>query len=161
MTTLSQQLLVFGLTVALGILIGVLFDFYRMLNRVIRPSSWLTQVGDLLFWLLLSGMVFWLLLIGNWGEVRAYVFLGLALGLIGHLRWFSKTTLRFWNWLFRLTGKVYGCFISIIGWPVRLFSRIVVVPIGWLSMGLRWLFSPFLSVMDRGKNIIKRLALRK
>lgn len=156
MTALYQQVQSFGLTVALGILMGFLFDFYRVLLRFIRPAKWLTQVADLLFWLVLAAVIFSLLLLGNWGEVRAYVFLGLVVGGGIHLRWFSRTTLRLLQRLFRFLSRVYNCLAGLFIWPVRWLSRIAVVPVGWLSTGLSRLFFPFARVLTQGKKLIFR-----
>jgi spore cortex biosynthesis protein YabQ len=156
MTTLSQQFFVFGLTIALGVLMGLLFDFYRVLNRLFRPSRLATQIGDLLFWLLLAGVVFFLLILGNWGEVRVYVVLGLILGLLGHLRWFSRTTIRIFNCWFCLMGKMYRSIIRIVSWPVRWLTRIVLVPVGWISIGFRRFLWPVFMVNNKIRNILKR-----
>lgn len=156
MTTLSQQVQAFGLTVALGILMGFLFDFYRVLYWFIRPAKWLTQVADLLFWLVLAVVVFSILLLSNWGEVRAYVFIGLAVGVGIHLRCFSRTTLRCLQGLFRFLIAAYNFLLNLFIWPVRWLTRIVVVPVGWLSMGLRRLFSPFARALAQGKRLIPK-----
>ena len=156
MTTLCQQVQAFGLTVTLGILMGFLFDFYRVLFQFVRPAKWLTQVADLLFWLVLAAVVFSILLLSNWGEVRAYVFLGLAVGVGVHLRWFSRTTLRCLQRLFRFLITAYNFLINLFIWPVRWLTRIVVVPVGWLSMGVRWLFFPFARALAQGKKLIPK-----
>ena len=103
MTTLSQQVQAFGLTVALGILMGFLFDFYRVLFRFIRPAKWLTQVADLLFWL---GVCFSGYCCFNWGS-EAYVF-KLSRRRDGPSRWFSRTTLRCLQRLFRSLITAYN-----------------------------------------------------
>ena len=156
MTTLYQQVQAFGLTVALGILMGFLFDCYRVLVRFIRPAKWLTQVADLLFWMVLAAVVFSILLLGNWGEVRAYVILGLIAGLGVHLRWFSQMTLRCLQRLFRFLINAYNFLVNLFIWPVRWFTRIVIVPVGWLSMGMRWVYSPFARALAQAKKLIPK-----
>ena len=41
--------LVFSLT---GVVIGVLFDFFRILRRSIKTSNTITYIEDILFWIL-------------------------------------------------------------------------------------------------------------
>lgn len=63
-----------------GIVAGLIFDLYRVMRYFWQPSYWVTQLTDLLFWLMLLITTFALLLLSNYGEVRSYVFLAFSLG---------------------------------------------------------------------------------
>lgn len=144
-----QQLYAFGMTIVAGMAAGVVFDLYRMVRRGLRPrgtGAWLT---DLLFWLVVTPVVFALLLLGNWGELRFYVFLGLAAGgvlyfglLSGPLRELLYGV--FWNLgrlLFAVGRILVGVLMipaQILGWLTALVAR----PRRWAGAGLRWGFGP-------------------
>ncbi len=76
-----DQVIVFSLVVTWGILGGLIFDFYRMLRRIWRPSHWGTSLGDIAFWFLLTGFTVAFLVLITWGEVRFYVFLAMSMGV--------------------------------------------------------------------------------
>lgn len=156
MTALNQQLVEFGFTIALGLLIGVLFDFYRVFNRLIHPSRLVTRIGDLLFWLLLTGVVFFLLLLGNQGEVRAYVILGLVAGIWIHLHWFSRTLIRVLSRVFGFFGRGFRRLVLILGWPVCLAFQVIAIPYGWVMKALRWLLSPIAKKFNAVKARVNR-----
>lgn len=124
MIPLSQQFMGFGLAIALGILIGILFDFYRISNCLLRPPIMVTRISDLLFWLLMTAVVFYSLLLGNWGEVRAYIILGLIFGLIIHVRCFSQTLLRLANRFFRFLGHLVKTLARPFTWGNRFLRRV-------------------------------------
>ncbi|MDR7866779.1 MAG: spore cortex biosynthesis protein YabQ [Sporomusaceae bacterium] len=100
------QIDAFVITVATGMLLGVTFDFYRVLRTVFRPPWLLTSLADLGYWLLATGVVFLALLFGNWGELRLYTFIGLALGAFGYYRLLSRQAVRVIIALLRLTAGV-------------------------------------------------------
>lgn len=81
MQRLELQFYAFFMVVLVGVALGVLFDLLRALRWFCRPNRWVGAVGDLLFWgsatLVMGGGLF----LGNWGEFRLYVLVGLLLGL--------------------------------------------------------------------------------
>jgi spore cortex biosynthesis protein YabQ len=78
---LELQFHAFFMVVLSGVALGVLFDLLRTLRGYYRPNRWVGAAGDLLFWgaatLVIAGGLF----LGNWGEFRFYVLVGLLLGL--------------------------------------------------------------------------------
>lgn len=79
-TFVMEQLAVFAVVVILGLSVGFSFDVLRLFQRYIRLSRSAQFFADLLFWLTATVFVFLALMASNWGEVRAYVFIGLAAG---------------------------------------------------------------------------------
>lgn len=89
----SAQATVFLLTVAIGLLLGFLFDAYRVVRGRLRPGPAGTAAGDLLFWLAATGVVFALLILSNWGELRLYVWVGFVLGALSYHFLLSRTVI--------------------------------------------------------------------
>ncbi|MGI6566054.1 MAG: spore cortex biosynthesis protein YabQ [Firmicutes bacterium] len=81
MDTLAGQVHGFAAAIAAGLTLGLFFDLYRLWRRAARPERAVTALSDLLFWLAATPVTYIYLLIGNWAELRFYVFLGLFLGL--------------------------------------------------------------------------------
>lgn len=79
-TFVISQVQTFALTVGLGLLIGFGYDMLRAVKKFTRPSRTILFFADLFFWIVMTAVVFFALLSNNWGEVRAYVFIGLATG---------------------------------------------------------------------------------
>jgi spore cortex biosynthesis protein YabQ len=79
-TFIIEQVNTFAVTIALGLVIGLAYDILRALKTVIRISRRAQFFMDLCYWFLMTVIVFMALLASNWGEVRAYVFIGLSTG---------------------------------------------------------------------------------
>ncbi|WP_307399469.1 spore cortex biosynthesis protein YabQ [Desulfofundulus luciae] len=142
--TLAEQLNAFLLTLLTGLISGFAYDFYRVLREMLRLKKAGTFAGDLLFWLFLLVVVFGLLLVGNDGEVRFYVFLGLALGAGIHLIFFSSAARRFIYrsiYLFLRTIQVIAAgtvaFFRILTFPFRVVFFLVAWPVAQGGRALR------------------------
>lgn len=129
---MNNQVQTFIITIATGIILGVMLDFYRIFRINIRKHYLCTMVTDLIYWLLATIVIFIALLIGNWGELRLYVFLGLAVGAISYFRIFSKKfifiVMSFITTTKILISKVIYC-IKIIIMPFIKLIKIILYPL--------------------------------
>lgn len=85
----SQQAILLLISLALGFLAGFIFDIYRRLRSFSTPGPILTAFGDLVFWAVMAVVTFYTLFTFNSGEVRGYLFLGFAIGLLGYVSFLS------------------------------------------------------------------------
>lgn len=81
MYSLPIQLYMVAVMLLSGIALGLAYDIYRVWRGLWRPAGYRAILGDLGFWLLATGILGFGLVVGNWGELRLYVFLGWAAGL--------------------------------------------------------------------------------
>jgi len=86
MPVLSVQLKLLFITLGTGFILGIVFDFYRVFTGFIKIKGILLSLGDLLFWLFLSGFFFAVLLWANEGEMRFHSLLALFLGYVLYRR---------------------------------------------------------------------------
>lgn len=68
--------------IIIGFIVGIMFDFYRVLRGKTKPKRLITDISDLLFSIIITLIIFISLLYSNGGEMRIYVFLGVILGQI-------------------------------------------------------------------------------
>ena len=64
-----------------GFIIGLLFDFFRILRKSFKTSDLVTYIQDILFWILTGFLVLYSIFIFNNGEIRLFMFLGILLGV--------------------------------------------------------------------------------
>jgi spore cortex biosynthesis protein YabQ len=82
MQSLASQGQTFAVLCLGGLLVGFLFNVYTGLRRVFRVQrGLLTNIGDLVYWLIVTTVVYVLLFITNGGEVRLYMLVGVVLGI--------------------------------------------------------------------------------
>ena len=73
-----------------GILIGALFDLFRILRKSFHTADWMTYIQDILFWMLAGGLMLFSIFTFNNGEIRSYVFIGILVGIIIYMLAISR-----------------------------------------------------------------------
>ena len=113
--------LVFSFT---GVLIGVLFDFFRILRRSIKTSNIITYIEDILFWILTGLLILYNIWYFNNGEIRIFMFLGIILGILIYMLTLS-------NILIKIFSKILQTIIRFMKLPFELiraiFSKIMTL----------------------------------
>ncbi len=85
-----EDLSVFYLTLYGGIVIGLLFDFYRALRLNYKVVKRISIVFDIIFWLLITIVIFTTINVLERFDLRYYHFVALFLGFILYYNTVSK-----------------------------------------------------------------------
>lgn len=133
MQPLADQILSFLLIAFLGMLMGVFYDCYRAIRQIWRPKVWGTILGDTVYWIVNTILAYLFLLYFIWGEVRFYIFLAMAAGLLIYLRFCSRRVSFLLLHGYLLLVEVICRIIPIILFPVRLVWRAVLLPFKFLA----------------------------
>ncbi|MEG1548118.1 MAG: spore cortex biosynthesis protein YabQ [Clostridia bacterium] len=88
MSNTLSELPVFLGAVYGGIIIGILFDLFRLLHLPVR-ARWLHTVIDVLFYAASGAAASLMLLRLNGGAPRLYIFIGFAIGIFAYQRTIS------------------------------------------------------------------------
>jgi len=129
-----NQLEYFLWTTLIGAVMAFCFDLYRVIRWKTRPSRWVTNACDLLIWIAATAFAYITLLGVNWGEVRLYVLLGMALGAFLYYRWFSHGVVKKWNVIFGLFGRIWRAGSRIVRIPFRLVKLLLGNPLGLITL---------------------------
>lgn len=121
--------LVFSLT---GVVIGILFDFFRILRRTIKTSNIITYIEDVLFWILTGLLILYNIWYFNNGEIRVFMFLGIILGVLIYMSTLSNILIKIFTKILQTTIKVLelpfktllAIFRKIIALILQLFAKI-------------------------------------
>ena len=105
--------IVFSLT---GVIIGLLFDFFRILRRSFKTSNIITYFEDVLFWILTGVLILYNIWYFNNGEIRIYMFLGIIIGVLIYMLTLS-------NIIISLLSKILISIVKVLELPFKtLFS---------------------------------------
>lgn len=130
MQPIIEQILIFAGTIFIGFLVGIIYDFYWSLRDIGRPHKIATIVGDVLFWILITAFVFTCLILGNWGEVRLYVFIGLIVGFYWEYKKCSpgvrKKIKKFLLFLIKMAKKIKAIIKNIIKFIKKVIGIILM-----------------------------------
>ena len=128
MESLGTQLYAFGIVLLAGINLGLFFDLFRVIRGLLRPGILSTPLLDLLFWALVTPVLLLYLILANWGELRGYVIIGLALGLFFYRLLLSGMIISFLLWVVQAVRGLLNLLVSFLLWlisfPVLLIQEI-------------------------------------
>lgn len=108
-------LLIFILT---GLVIGILFDIFRILRRSFKTTDFITYLEDIIFWILTGCIMLFSIFIFNNGEIRSYVFIGIAIGIILYMLVISR-------FFIRISVNIIKFIKRILSYPIKLIKNVV------------------------------------
>ena len=131
---LSNQLYVFLMYCLSGLIIGILFDIFRIFRKSFKTPDIVTYIEDVIFWILTGLFLIFIIFKFNNGEIRSYIFIGLALGILMYLLMFSKIFIKVNIVIIERLKKIVRIIFSVIEYPVKIiinnikkFNNILIV----------------------------------
>lgn len=137
----TNQAYLFLIFIANGIIIGILFDFFRILRKAFKTSDMITYIEDLLFWILTGIIILYSIFTFNNGEIRLFMFLAISIGVLVYILLFSsyviKVNVAIISCIKKITIKIFG-FLSV---PFKYFyksiKKIFFRPISFVIINIR------------------------
>ena len=126
---IENQAYLFGIFVINGIVIGLLFDFFRILRKSFKTNDFITYIEDILFWILAGIILLYSIFIFNNGEIRLFMFLAVLLGIIIYILSIS-------SYIIKINVKIINCIKFII---IKIWN-IISIPFTYIIKILRKLF---------------------
>ena len=117
---MHRQVTLFIFSLFSGMLIGVLFDIYRILRGIEEPGDIITLIEDLLFWIFTGILVFIFMMYTNYAYLSFNIFVYNGLGLIIYLKLFSKLFIRVFNKIFKGLLTIIRVVFYYIFYPIRM-----------------------------------------
>ena len=138
---INNQALLFCVFIINGLLIGLLFDFFRILRKSFKTSDIITYIEDILFWILTGIILLYSIFTFNNGEIRFYMFLGVILGCIIYMLLFSRYIVNTITKIVLFFKKIIIKIINIMIYPlkmlIKMLNKILKKPISFIIINFR------------------------
>lgn len=115
--SLKVQSYIFLTSIYGGLLVGLVYDLYKVFRYFLKPKKIATIIEDVLFWFVITIIVFTVLIKSTWGELRGYIFIGLFMGVFLYFKFISKV-------IYPILIRLFKLIISILGMPFRQVKKI-------------------------------------
>jgi len=149
--SIQSQAYIFFATLYGGIIIGFLYDIYRIFRYYSKPKKVATFIEDLIFWLIVSVISLFILIFSNWGEIRGYVFLGFISGAFLYSRILSKPVITILVYVVNFIVKVLKCILGVLFFPFKVIAKRLYVP---CAKAKKLFKLPFLVAADMKKHAV-------
>lgn len=102
----------------LGVIISIIFDFFRALRKNFKTSDKMTLLQDIIFTVFSGLLIIYSIIKLNGGEVRFYLFLGISFGIIIYSLTIEKMCVIILNIFVKICKKIleipYFCYKIIL-----------------------------------------------
>ena len=154
---ITNQAYIFMIFVIIGMIIGVLFDFFRILRKSIKTKDFVTYIEDVLFCILTGIILLYSIFTFNSGEIRIYIFIGVLFGVLIYMLSISK-------YFVKINVFLLNKIIFIIKIPIKFLRKSihkVFKPISFVIINVRKLLSkiPFkINYLKKNQQINKKMS---
>ena len=138
-----EQLTSFIYFILTGIVLGIIFDVFRIARRTIKTSDFITNLEDVLFGLMAGVIILITIFKFNNGELRLYIFIGLGIGIILNMLFISKYFI-----------KIDVCIINFIKKVLKFLFKPII---SFVKFVKKILFKPFLFVIFNIRKLIEQI----
>lgn len=150
-TFVYYQLYAFLATFYGGIVIGFMYDIYKIYRSMLNLKKYITAIQDILFWVAISIVAISVLIYSNDGNVRGYSILGFILGALVYNILLSKIVVKtievfldaikkvlygiymrlrkIFNSIYNIIAYPFKKAYRIIAWPILFIKKIIMKPI--------------------------------
>lgn len=127
--SMSEQARTFFMLVVAGMAAGLVYDFIRIIRRMVRHGLILIHIEDLIYWLFLSLTVMLILLWDNNAVLRFFSVIAPIIGLVLYFCLFSSFIIKPAEILIRFVKRIFMVILHIICIPLRILRNLFLLPI--------------------------------
>ena len=136
-----EQLTSFIYFILIGILLGIIFDIFRISRRTIKTSDFFTNLEDVLFGLIAGIIILFSIFKFNNGELRLYIFIGLSIGIILNMLFISKYFIKINIYIISFIKKTFKFLFKPIIFLVKFIKKILFKPFLFVIFNIRKLIN--------------------
>lgn len=108
-----------------GMIIGLLFDFFRIIRRTFKTNDILTYIEDILFWILTGLILLYSIFVFNNGELRLFMIFSVILGVSLYLIIFSKYIIKINITILKFIKNILSKIINILIVPFKYIYNMI------------------------------------
>ena len=124
-----------------GIIIGLLFDIFRILRKSFKTSDIITYLQDLIFWIITAIILLYSIFKFSNGEIRLYMFIAVFLGCIIYMllfsKYFIKINLKIVNIIKIIIKKIINLMVIPLNIIIKIFKKITIKPINFIIINMK------------------------
>lgn len=157
-----NQSYLFAIFMINGIIIGILFDIFRILRKTIKTNDIFTYVEDIIFWILTGAIILYSAFVFNNGEIRLFMFLAIILGCFIYMVLLSSKVIKINVTIINFIKQILINILKILALPFqyiyKLLKKILLNPIVFTFINLRKFYKKILNnlkIKQKDKNKIK------
>ena len=153
-----NQAYLFLIFTLVGVIISLIFDFFRILRKSFKTSDFITYIEDILFWVITGIILIYSICTYCNGEIRLFMVLGISIGIILYMLILSNIIIKISVNVLNFIKKILSIIINILIYPFniifKLLKNILRKPFKFIIINVRLFFTKIKNNMqNKSKNI--------
>ena len=136
-----------------GIILGIIFDVFRIIRKEFKTPDFMTYIEDIIFWLISGIILLFCIFTFNNGELRLYLFISIILGNILYMLTLSKYFIKISSFFINFIKRILKI-------PISLIKKIIIIPLIYFVRNFKTsatkLFKKFVEKIQNS-NIFKKI----
>lgn len=124
-----------------GIIIGIVFDLFRILRKTFVTKDWVTYIEDIIFWIITGAIILYSMCVFCDGELRFFMILGIIMGVTIYMLTISKYVIKISVFLINIVKGILVKIIKIIMYPFiilgKVTKKVIFRPISIICINIR------------------------
>lgn len=146
----GNQTYLFIVFTIVGIIIGILFDIFRILRKSFKTKDIVTYMEDILFWILTGIIILFSMYKFSNGELRFFMIIGIIMGTLMYMITFSR-------YVIKISVFIIKIIKTIIVYPVKvvekILKKIIIRPIFIICINFKKNFINFVKKNKKNRGI--------
>lgn len=138
-----------------GLIIGIVFDIFRILRKSFKTSNFMTNIEDTLFWIISAFIIMFSIFVFNNGQFRGYIFIGIFLGITIYMLFFSRIIINISVKLLLFIKSIFMHVFRILVYPFKLIYNLFIKPFVKLYAKFRIFSEKMLKKINKHDKIIQ------
>ena len=151
-----EQLTIFIYFIITGMILGIIFDIFRILRKSFKTSDIITNIEDIIFGITTGIILLVSIFLFNNGELRLFIFIGIIFGIIMYMLLISKYFIKLNVTIIKFIKKLIILFTKPFIILLKLIKRIFLRPISFICINLKLLFKKNLKKFNKTTKINKK-----
>ena len=122
---INNQALLFLIFSLNGVIIGLIFDFFRILRKSFKTTNLVTYIQDILFWIFTGISIIFFMYNFSDGSIRLFIFIGLILGFLLYILTISKYIIKIFVFIIHIFKTIIKKFLSAVYIPIMAIKAFI------------------------------------
>ena len=137
---IDNQMKIFAVFILDGLLIGLLFDFFRIIRKTIKTPNIITYIQDIIFWILTGILIIYTIFVYNNGQIILYMFLAIVIGVL--------------IYFITIIKKILNVVLNIIEFMKKVI-KLIIKPLQIIIQPARHIYNKIIKNIEKIKNSSK------
>lgn len=140
-----QQMYLFFIFILIGGIVGIIFDFFRILRKSFKTRDTVTYIEDTFLCIFVGIIILFSIFIFASGEIRFFIFLGIIIGIFIYMIAISSAFIKLNVYILEKIKKIICTTFKVIVIPakylIKILRKIFLKPIYFIFINFRHFMS--------------------